>query len=255
MRGLIRKDMYCLKKNLKLFFGVTVGVILISVLFILSAQYGNIAKGIEEMKAESNLGEETFYSFFQVGIWLALFIPISFLTMITECFKEDKKAGFLKYEFCMPLSNSKIVGSRYASCLLFALVSLAGSLLAAFFVSLASNAILFTELFGYVLCFSAALLIYMSFVMFMIYLFGAKRADLLQCIPFVILLVGGIVGFWQKLSVLEEAEMDTYLLQLMDSISAFMVQKCGLIFLTALICMALSFLGSCYIFRQRKGDI
>lgn len=254
MRGLIRKDMYCLKKNLTLFFGVTIGVIIIAVLFILSSQHGNIARGIEEMKAESNLGEETFYSFFQAGIWLTLFIPVSFLTMITECFKEDKKAGFLNYMLCMPLSSSKIVGSRYASCLLFALVSLAGSLSAAFFVSLASDVFLFTKLFGYVLCFSAALLIYMSFVMFMIYLFGAKRADLIQCIPFVILLIWGMVSFWQKLSVWEEAEMDAQFLGMFHSISDFMVQRCGFIFLIALACMALSFFGSCYVFNQRRGN-
>ena len=50
MTGLIRKDMYCLRKLLKMFFLVTAGVITLSVLLIISARYGNIASAIQEMK-------------------------------------------------------------------------------------------------------------------------------------------------------------------------------------------------------------
>lgn len=255
MTGLICKDLYCLKKNLKTFFLVTAGVIVISILFILSTKYGNIAAGIEEMKAEDSMGEEVFYSFFQGAIWLVLFIPVSFLTMIVECFKEDRKAGFAKQMFSMPLSNNKIVGSRYASCLLFAAVSLAASLLAGFFVSLASDVFSLQKLFGYVICFSAALLIYMSIVMFLLYVCGVEKADFIQCAPFVVLLILIIVLFNIKISSLSETEMDSFLIDMMESISDFMLKKSGLLFLIALGCMGLSFLGSCKILAKRKGNI
>lgn len=255
MTGLIQKDMYCLRKILKTFFLVTTGVIVLSVLFIVSSRCGNIAKGIEEMKAENEIGEELFYSFFQIPIWLTLFIPVAFLSMIVECFKEDRKAGFAKMMLSMPLSDRKIVGSRYLSCLLFALLGLAGSFLAAFFVSLASDTFSLQKLIGYVFCFSGALLIYMSFVMFMLYLLGVERADLIQCIPFVVLLVAAIVAVQRQLSALSGTEVDAFFSDVLNSVSDFMTEKFGLVFLIALVCMVLSFLGSCAVLKQRKGGI
>lgn len=254
MVGLIRKDMYCLRRILKTFIIVTISVIVLSVLFIISSKYGNIAKGIQEMKAENQLGEETFYSFFQMAVWLTLFIPISFLSMVVECFKEDKKAGFAKIMYSMPLNDKKIVGSRYISCLLFAAVSLAGSLSAGFFVSLVSEVFKLQKLFGYIFSFSAALLIYMSFVMFMLYCLGVEKADFIQCAPFVVLFVTVIIWFQREIFSLPEAEMEASLPKMVNSISKFMTEKAGALFLIALGCMVLSFWGSCKVVKKGRRE-
>lgn len=256
MSGLIRKDMYCLRKNIKLFVFVTIGVIILSVLFIISARTGNVAKGIEEMKAESEgaMAEETFYSFFRIAIWVILFIPVSFLSMVVECFKEDREAGFSKTLFSMPLSIQKIVGSRYASCLLFAGVGLLGSFLAGVFVSLVSDSFRFSELSGCVFCFCAALLVYMSIVLFMLYFFGVERADLIQCAPFVILFVIIFIFFQTRIFSLPENELDAFLQKLVNGISDFLEKKALLIFLVSLACMTLSYCGSCMVLKKKKGE-
>ena len=250
MTGLIRKDMYCLRKILKMFFLVTAGVITLSVLLIISARYGNIASAIQEMKEENGMGEEAFYYFFQLPIWLTLFIPMAFLSMIVECFKEDQKAGFSKTMLCLPLTDAQIVGSRYLSCLLFTMLGLAGSFVAAFFVSLASDVFRLQKLMGYIFCFSGGLLVYMSFVMFMIYFLGAEKADLIQCVPFLLLLVAAIVVVKRKFSTISQANV-----KFIDSVSEFMTEKSWLIFLIALGSMALSFWGSCAVMKKRKGGI
>ena len=250
MTGLIRKDMYCLRKLLKMFFLVTAGVITLSVLLIISARYGNIASAIQEMKEENGMGEEAFYYFFQLPIWLTLFIPMAFLSMIVECFKEDQKAGFSKTMLCLPLTDAQIVGSRYLSCLLFTMLGLAGSFVAAFFVSLASDVFRLQKLMGYIFCFSGGLLVYMSFVMFMIYFLGAEKADLIQCVPFLLLLVAAIVVVKRKFSTISQADV-----KFIDSVSEFMTEKSWLIFLIALGSMALSFLGSCAVVKKREGGI
>lgn len=200
MTGLIRKDMYCLKNILMTFFLVTAGVILLAVLLLISARCGNIALAIREMKEETGMGEEAFYYFFRIPIWLTLFIPMAFLSMIVECFKEDRKAGFAKTMLCMPLTDAQIVGSRYLSCLLFAVLGMAGSFVAAFFVSLASDTFALKELMQYMFCFGGALLVYMSFVMFMLYALGVEKADLIQCVPFLVLFVAALVTVQKKIS-------------------------------------------------------
>lgn len=255
MKGLIQKDLYCLRRGLKTFILVSIGVIAISVLFILSARYGNVAKGIEEMKIENNMGEKEFYAIYQGFIWCVLALPMSFLGIIAECFKEDKKAGFSRLLLCLPLSEGKIVGSRYISSLLLAGASLADSFLAGFFVSLVSDVFSLQKILGYILCLNAGLLVYTSLQMFLTYAFGAERADLIQCAPSVILLVFFIYFFQENLSGLTDAEFTAYITGIVNDISDFMIHKCGLIFLIAIGCMGLSFWGSWVLFRKRRGVI
>ena len=104
----------------------------------------------------------------------------------------------------MPVSDLQIVGSRYLSCILFAAVSVLGSLLAAIPVSVASDAFTFKGLVGPIVFFCSVLLIYMSIVMFCIYLIGSEKADLIQCIPFIVLLVAGEGYLAAKLSSVAE---------------------------------------------------
>ena len=255
MIGLVRKDLYCLKRGLKTFLMVSISVIVLSVLFILSARYGNVAKGIEEMKIENNMGEEVFYTFYQGFIWSVLVLPMAFLGIIAECFKEDKKAGFSRPLCSMPLSDGKIVGSRYISALLLGGIGMVSSLLSGFFVSLVSDVFPLQKMFGYILCLNGAMLVYTSLQMFLTYAFGAEKADLIQCVPLIILLVLSIYLFGGKASNVTEAEVDTYIAGITSRISDFMVEKCGLVFLIAIGCMALSFLGSWLLFRKRKGVI
>lgn len=255
MTGLIRKDMYCLRKNIMEFLLVTTGVIVLAILFIVSTKHGNMVKAIEEMKLESSMGEENFYSFLKTAVWLVLLIPVCFVGGIVECFKEDRKAGFFKYMVSLPLSDGAMVGSRYLSCLLFAMVSMVSSLLAGFFVSLAADLYEFLELAGYVLMFSSLLLIYMSFVLFMLYTFGVEKADLIQCAPFVVIFVSVIVIVQKKLSAIPESEVDGYMTWATTAISDFMKEKWGIFLLIGLFCMALSFLGSLRMIKRRKGNL
>lgn len=255
MTGLIRKDIYCLRKSLKVFVLVSAGVIVLAVLFILSARYGNLARGMAEMRAENNMSEEDFYSFFRIGIWLVLCLPAAFLTMITECFKEDRRAGFSRQMLSFPLSDTKIVGSRYASCILLSMVSLVDSLFAGFIVSLASPAFSLRELAGYACGFNGVLLIYLSIVMLAIYAFGAEKTDLIQCVPFILLLIAAICIFQQQVSSMTGAQMDTYLRDIVDAVSDFLKEKWFRLYLAALICMGLSFSGASSIFKRRKGKI
>ena len=82
MRGLITKDMYCLKKNLKIFFSVTIGIMVLSVLFIISSKYGNVARGMAQMQREEKFGNKMVVSIYQGVIWLTLFIIIAFIGIV-----------------------------------------------------------------------------------------------------------------------------------------------------------------------------
>lgn len=254
MPGLIRKDLYCLKKSLWQFLFVTLGVILLAVLFLLSAGYGNVAKGIENMQAEGQMSEAEFYALFQIAVWLILLIPVAFVCMVVDCFKADQKAGFYKCLMSLPLQEYEIVGSRYVCCLLIAAVGMAGSAVAAILVSMISGVYALEKLLGAVAVFTAVLLIYMSFVMFMLYLLGVERADLIQCVPFAVLLLAAFLVVQRKLQGMSEPELDTFLEELTTRGPVrFLENYWGVVPLLSVLCMAVSFWGSCKILRMRRG--
>lgn len=254
MLGLIQKDMYCLKKNLIMFCAVTTGIVILSVMFILSSRFGNVAKGIEIMMIEDGLSEEMFYSFFQAAVWAVLFIPMAFTGMVVECFKEDRKAGFCKYQFCLPLNSARIVGSRYASCFLFAFVSLLGSLLVGFFVSLVSDVFAFDILASFIFTFCGAMLIYLSLVMFLLYCFGAARADIIQCVPFVVLFFAFMVWLWYKGMSMPAELKEQMVIELMTSLGKNMKEKGWMFFSVSIVCMGISYLASWQCMMRRKEN-
>lgn len=254
MLGLIQKDLYCLKKSLWQFLFVTLGVILLGILFLLSARYGNVAKGIAAMQAEGQMNEQEFYALFQIPVWLILLIPVAFVCMIVECFKEDQRAGFYRCMMSLPLQEYEIVGSRYVCCLLVAAVGMTGSVVAAILVSVTSEVYAFEQLLGAAAVFTAVLLIYMSFVMFMLYLLGVERADLIQCAPFAVLLLTAFIVVGGKLQRLSDQELDSFLDELITrGLLRFLKNDWGVMLFLALLCMTVSFRGSCIILKKRRG--
>lgn len=258
MRGLVLKDMYCLKKNLTLFFGVTVGVIAMSLLYILSSKYGNIATEYEAMQTMESVSSEEaamLQGTTKAVVYFSLLVPIAFLATIVECFKEDLKAGFYKTMMSLPLSNAKIVGSRYLSCMLFTVVAMLGSIMTAFLVSLVEEDMPFENSLKYILLFTTVLMVYISLVIFLLYLFGARKADLIQCVPFVILLIAAEGWFVKKLLAAPEGEEMGIFSDLGESVKVLVNDYGYILFLGALLCMGISFLGSWFMMKRRRGNI
>lgn len=255
MIGLVCKDMLCLKKNLTLFFGVTIGVIIIALLYILSSKYGNIAIEFEEMAEMEGEDFAMLQGTTKAVVYFSLLVPIAFLATIVECFKEDFKAGFYKNLMSLPLSEAKIVGSRYVSCMLFTVVAMLGSVLTAFLVSLVEKDMPFENSFKYIVIFTTVLMVYISLVMFLLYLFGARKADLIQSVPFVILLIVAEGWFAMKLQTAPEGEEMHIFSELGSGVKTLVNDYGYLLFLGALCCMGISFLGSWLMMKRRRGNI
>ena len=55
MKGLIIKDIFCLRKQLKTFTFVLIGVFVLALMYVLSARFGNIAKAGADMLMDNDL--------------------------------------------------------------------------------------------------------------------------------------------------------------------------------------------------------
>ncbi len=96
MKGLIIKDIMCLKKQLTIFVYVLTGVLVVSVMYVLSARFGNIALAGKELLAQSenhmsgidvkNLGS--------IALIFFMFLPPVVVCDMANVFEADGKAGF-----------------------------------------------------------------------------------------------------------------------------------------------------------------
>lgn len=255
MKGLVYKDFMCLRKNLKTFVFVTLGVIVMSLMIILSTRYGNLAETKEFLQVESEADEAAAEAMIRGVIWCILFIPMAFIGNVAECFKEDRKAGFARPLFSMPLSAGQIVGSRYLFCILFAAVSLGASVLVALCISGVPGGFYFSELYGMCFSFCGFFLIYMSLILFLLYFVGADRADLIQTAPILLLLLVVMAAFWTKAGTLSEEEFSRLISSFLEKAESFLKRGYVVLFPAALVSLGVSFAGSAAVVKHRKGGL
>lgn len=135
----------------------------------------------------------------------------------------------------------------------FSIVSIAAALISAFCVSIATNLFSFGKLAGCVISFAAILLIYMSIVMCLIYLFGSEYADIMQCVPVIVLLVGIMIKFQGIIDKISDAQLEKLFGNIVDWLSNYMINKWYILMIVAMICMGISYFISCIFFNSRKG--
>ncbi len=255
MKGLIIKDALCLKKNLKMFVLVTLGVIALAVMFVLSTRYGNLSKSIANWNSEDTMSKEMMLVAINMAMHVILFIPMAFVSNVIDCFVEDKKADFSKTVFSMPVSNIEIVGARFASMLIYTVVALLCSGIAAGAISVASDTIVFKEIFSSVLVFAGVLLVYVSIIMPCIYFFGAEKATVIAIIPFVAGVIGCFFLLGEKMNGVSEAESEMYMLKLMNDFIELLTHKGPVLIGVAVLCLIAAFFISVKILEKKRGRL
>jgi len=254
MKGLLLKDYYCMKHNLISFLCLTIGVIVIGVLFAVSIHHGNMADVVETMVVEEGVTAESVYDLFRLGVWLVLLIPLAYVGNVIDCFKVDQSANFGKQIFSMPVKPIQMVGARYLACLLYAGLSFVGSFFAAICVSFAANQYPLSELLTVTITFGAVLLIYLSIVMVLLYSFGTQYADTIQTVPILAVMIVGAIYTIVKMEHLSGEQEDAFMSNIWGCIKGFLTQYTGILCIIALVILVLSFFASVKIVEKRRAN-
>ncbi|MBR1866898.1 MAG: ABC-2 transporter permease [Lachnospiraceae bacterium] len=242
--GFVIKDMCILKKNLRVFVFVTIGVMVLGVLFVLSARYGNVADMLEEMQDEP-LAQE----FVLVGaVWMVLILPLAFLSIVVECFKQDTAAGFLKVRRSLPVSCVEVVGARYITTILLAAIGLTGSLFAGFMVSLASDFYSYPVICQFAVGMCSVIFLYNMAIFPFYYYFEDKKPDTILVMP--LLAVYFCCMYYMIFG--DGAENDTFLWRIMEKVSQWLTKYTFLLTILAVAGGGISFATS-YLIEKKKG--
>ena len=253
MKGLLIKDYYCLKKSLKSFLGLTIGVIIIGIMFAISMEHGNMAIVAAGTAVEAGVDEATAFDMFRIAVWLVIIIPMAFVGNVVDCFKADMRVGFGKQLFSLPVTSGQIVGARYLACIIYALVSFVGATITALCISGASEQYPLSELLSVAVLFGAIMISYLCIVMSLIYLLGVKYADYIQSAPILIVMIVAVVFSNVKMMNMEEEELTALMGNMWRTVKGFITQNVSIFLLVAVVILVVTYFISVQIVEKRRG--
>lgn len=253
MKGLLIKDYYCLKKSLKSFLGLTIGVIIIGIMFAISMEHGNMAIAAAGTAVEAGVDEATVFDMFRIAVWLVIIIPMAFVGNVVDCSKADMRADFGKQLFSLPVTSGQIVGARYLACIIYALVSFVGATITALCISGASRQYPFSELMSVAVLFGSVMISYLCIVMCLIYLLGVKYADYIQSAPILIVMIVAVVFSNVKMMNMEEEELTALMENIWETVKSFITQNVSIFLLVAVVTLVVTYFASVWIVEKRRG--
>ena len=192
MRGLIIKDFYCLRRQLVSYGFILAGVIVISILFVLSYQYGNLAAGMQEMIVMGEVTQDEVAQVAKMAVLFFMLLPIACTGDLVGVFVEDEKASFVKVAAVMPVSIEKRVACRFVSGILFIAVGVSVDLGLSFVLASLTEAVTFPEFCGSIVSFASLTLIAVSGLILNQYFWGGKKQNWINTVSVVILVVAWI---------------------------------------------------------------
>ncbi len=181
MKGLIIKDVMCLKKQLMMFVYVLIGVLVISVMFVLSAKLGNLAAvGQDMVRSDSELSVTDVQNMAVEALVLFMLLPLAVVCDISHVFTADGKAGFYKISGAFPIPLYKRLLARYLTIFVFFGMGTLIDIVIAFVLSRLTDLITFREFLGIILSAASVMSIYSALMVFFCFVFGYGKESYAQ---------------------------------------------------------------------------
>lgn len=259
MKGLIIKDLMCLRKQRVTYIYIVVVVMIVSIMYVLSARYGNIALASTSLLTENNISEIDVKNLSALALVMAMFLPLAMVGDVTGVFAVDGKAGFPNVSAILPLSIEKRVLSKYITISIFFGIGVAIDTVIAFVLSMLTNIITFWELFSVIITAASILFIYGSVVSVFIFIFGYGKENYAQISAILsIIIVITLLSFEKAKMVIltiftdsvEVADVNP-----LEVVMGVMRDKSLIVFATALAVGILSYVLSVIIAKRKRGVI
>lgn len=247
MKGLIIKDFFCLKKQLINYVFVIAGVIVVSVLFVLSCRFGNIHTSFVNMVSSGQASEADNAQLAGLALLLFMLVPLACTGDISNLFEDDEKASFYKVASSLPVSISKRVASRYSAGLFFIVIGFAVDLVMTTVLSALTDVISFGEFMGVIVSFTSLMIMYLSILILCMSLLGKGYRSYANIIPVVVGVGLYIVTHLDKLGDIRDLSKLYY--QTVD----FIEHKSYILLFAAMLLLISSYAATVYLSKRKRG--
>ena len=262
MKGLIIKDIMCLKKQLTVFIYVIIGVVVISVMYVLSAKFGNLALAGNEMLATNDMTENDVKNLATGALVLFMMLPIVTVGDMANVFMADGKAGFNRIAGALPVSLKKRLLSKYITIYALFGLGMFVDVLLAFLLSALTDIITFGQFFGIIVSVASVVSIYSALVIFYCVLLGYGKEEYAQifsigtmiltfCLIRIDLIKSIIADIASGEAGSEQSSNELMIWKGLD----FIKEKAWILFLVAVLVCVLSYVVTLLIERRKRGVI
>ena len=165
MKGLIVKDIFCLKKQIVTFAFIIYGVVAVAVMFALSGQFGNLST------AASELAKDGFdiVPVIKTAVMFFMVLPLVCTGNIADLFVCDKDASFYKVGASLPISLHKRVLSKFLTAFVFIALGLAVDVLMSAVIAGVSDIIVYSKCVSTFISLTACMMVFVSVVIMLNY--------------------------------------------------------------------------------------
>ena len=262
MKGLIIKDIMCLKKQLKIFTYVIGCVLIVSVMYVLSARFGNLALAGKGMLISNDLTLTDIRNLGTLFLVLFMILPIACVGDMINVFDADGKAGFYRLAGSLPVSLKKRLLSKYITVYILFGVGASIDILIAFLLSCLTDLISFGEFLGIIMSSASIMSIYSALVIFFCLLLGYGKEQYAQIFSlitmaavFILVKFDAVKEHLKTLvnssSIPEENMSNTFNWRMLD----FIKEKFWILVFIAVVTSLLSYFTSLIIVKRKRGII
>ena len=188
MKGLIIKDLMCLRKMRAAFIFVTVSSFVITVMALISARCGNIALAEQEYLTGGTDMPMSPVHLLWYAVAVMVLLPLASIgDSLTLVFEADKNSGFANVAGALPVSVKHRVSARFITLFLTCGTGTIISLLLSFVLSLFTDIMTLGDFAGLVLSAASLILIFSALEMILIFLLKMKNTDYARIISLLIM--------------------------------------------------------------------
>lgn len=194
MKGLIIKDLLCMRKSLLVFIYVILSVFVVSVMFVLSSRFGNIATSMAQSVTDGSMTSVDVKAISVYVLSIFMVIPMAICADLSVTFKLDNLASFNKVSTILPVSAFKRVLAKYLTVFIMIGIGAVCDILMAGCLSLLTDAVNFMEFIGIITSSAAIMLIFISISITYQYLFKAGTEDYAVIVALITTIALGVLS-------------------------------------------------------------
>lgn len=253
MRGLLIKDFFCLKKQLINYTFAIIGVVVISILFVLSYNFGNIHAGILKMLDSGEGTQADVAQLATVALLFCMLTPIACTGDITNLVTDDENASFYKVAAALPISIRKRVACRFITGYLFIAIGVVIDFIMTIVLSSLTDIISFGKFCGAIVSFASIMMICISLFIFFVYFLGKGGAVYASIIPWIIGVVIYVSVNFEKLKGFMLGSNENALLDLYNQATEVIFHKSYVLFIAAIIVSGSAYFAAVYTAGRKRG--
>ena len=252
MKGLVIKDLLCMKKQIVIFTYTVITVFIVAIMFVLSAKFGNIALANNEMLQDNSISEIDIQNMMIWTLIGVMLVPIAAIGDFTNLFKADNKAGFSMVSASLPLSREKRLFAKYITVILVFSIGIVIDLIVAFVLSMLTDMVSFFDFCGIILSMASIMMMVGALSIFFALLLEKGEEEYATLLSAFFLIIVAVLFNYSKIKmfILEDGSSDMF-----NDFVDFFIDKSYVFIIFAVITIVLSYVASLAVANRKRGII